>query len=112
MPAPDGFGATMDEYADWLVGEVADSVGGFDPIDWQWHRVARIWQTPGEGEEFMATVMDIAPEDQGPTYVAMGVPEDDALAMVGQRERDHEGLHPEAVPVGGRHPDGLGSRLG
>jgi pimeloyl-ACP methyl ester carboxylesterase len=116
VAAPDGFGATMDEYADWLIGEVAaidgpvdlvghdwgallvarlvstrpelvrswsaDCIGGFDPIAWRWHQVAQIWQTPGEGEQLMDTILGMPPEDQVPTYTAMGVPEADALAMI------------------------------
>jgi pimeloyl-ACP methyl ester carboxylesterase len=124
---PDGFGATMDEYADWLIEEVsaidgpvdlvghdwgallvarlvstrpesvrswsADCIGGFDPIDWQWHQVAQIWQTPGEGEQLMATILGMPPEDQVPTYTAMGVPEEDALAMI----RDIDGTMTDSI---------------
>jgi pimeloyl-ACP methyl ester carboxylesterase len=113
-PVPDGFGATMDEYAAWLIGElermgepvdvvghdwggllvgrlvsvrpdlvrswVADAVGGFDP-EWEWHAIAQIWQTPGEGEDFFAAVRSLSPEDQAATFAGFDVPEEDALAM-------------------------------
>jgi pimeloyl-ACP methyl ester carboxylesterase len=82
-PVPDGFGATMNEYAGWLVGEMekvgepVDLVGhdwgallslrvaclrpdlirtwtigsgAIDP-DYVWHDLARMWQTPGVGEQ-------------------------------------------------------------
>ena len=84
-PLPDGFGATCDEYAAWLIADVArlgepvDLVGhdwggllalriaslrpdlvrtlatGSGPLDveYVWHDTARIWQTPGAGEELM-----------------------------------------------------------
>jgi len=88
-PLPDGFGATKDDYAEWLAAEVdrldgpVDLVGhsfggqlclrlvtglGIRPRSWAvdlanafhpryvWHRTARIWQTPGAGEESLARV--------------------------------------------------------
>ncbi len=113
-PVPAGFRATMDEYADWLVGEVeaiggpvdlvghdwgglltgrlisvrhdllrswvSDAMGGFDP-DWEWHQFAQIWQTPGDGEEFFAGIRALPLDAQAETFVPMGVPKDDALAM-------------------------------
>ncbi|HEX6311352.1 MAG TPA: alpha/beta hydrolase [Acidimicrobiia bacterium] len=115
VPVPAGFGATMDEYAEWLVGElealgepldlvghdwgglltgrlvsirpdlvrswVSDAVGGFDD-QWEWHQIAQVWQTPGEGEEFFRVQRELAEADQLPLFTAMGVPEDDARAMV------------------------------
>ncbi len=115
VPAPAGFGATMDEYADWLVCEletvgepvdlvghdwgglltgrvvstrpelvrswVSDAMGGFDP-DWEWHQFAQIWQTPGDGEEFFAGIRALPLDAQVETFVPMGVPKEDALAMV------------------------------
>ena len=115
VPVPDGFGATMDEYADWLIGAleaigepvdlvghdwggllvgrlisvrpdllrswVSDAIGGFDP-EWEWHAFAKIWQTPGEGEDFFAAIRSLSVEDQAATFTALGVPDDDAVAMV------------------------------
>ena len=115
VPVPKGFGATMDEYADWLVGEldqfdapvdvvghdwggllvgrlvsirpdlvhswVSDAVGGFDPA-FTWHDIAKIWQTPGEGEEFFAAIRALPLEQRAEMFAAMHVPGDDALAMV------------------------------
>jgi len=114
VPVPDGFGATMDEYADWLVGEVeavgapvdlvghdwgglltgrlisirpdlvrswvSDAMGGFDP-EWEWHQFARIWQTPGEGEDFFAGIRALPLDTQAETFVAMDVPKEDALTL-------------------------------
>jgi pimeloyl-ACP methyl ester carboxylesterase len=115
VPVPDGFGASMNEYADWLLDEVAtidgpvdlvghdwgalltarvaslrpemlrswavDCISAFDP-DWEWHDVAKIWQTPGAGEEFVATQRKVPAEDVAPAFVGFGVPEDDAIAML------------------------------
>jgi pimeloyl-ACP methyl ester carboxylesterase len=94
-PRPAGFGATKDDYANWLATEL----GRFDgPIDlvghdfggllclrlvtglgtpvrswavdlantfhpgYVWHRTARIWQTPGAGEEALARVCADGPD--------------------------------------------------
>lgn len=85
-PVPTAFGATKEEYLDWLIQLLegldapVDLVGHdwgclltariasirpdlvrswtgisgpIDP-DYQWHYLAKIWQTPGEGESWMA----------------------------------------------------------
>jgi pimeloyl-ACP methyl ester carboxylesterase len=84
-PVPAGFGATKEEYVDWLIGEI-EAVG--EPVDlvghdwgsiivqrvvslrpdlirtwaagggtvdreYEWHEMAKMWQTPGVGEEVM-----------------------------------------------------------
>jgi pimeloyl-ACP methyl ester carboxylesterase len=115
VPVPAGFGATKEEYVDWLVGEVeaidgpvdlvghdwgalltvrlastrpelvrswaSDAISAFDP-DWEWHDFAKIWQTPGDGEEFVEAQLQLQPEDVAPGYVGLGVPEADAIAML------------------------------
>jgi pimeloyl-ACP methyl ester carboxylesterase len=61
----------------------ADLVSVFHPA-YEWHRVARIWQTPGEGERWLATSRAAAP---GSTMSAagrlalLGVPEELALRI-------------------------------
>jgi len=93
---PSGFGATKDEYADWLAEELerlgepvdlvghdwggflavrvaslrgdllrswaSDATGAFDQ-GFEWHRWARTWQRPGDGEAWvsraLATPIDI-----------------------------------------------------
>lgn len=115
VPVPNGFGAGMDEYADWLVGElepfdapvdvvghdwggllvgrlvsirpelvrswVSDAVGGFDP-EFAWHDIAKIWQTPAEGEEFFAAIRALPLEQRAEPFTALGIPLEDALRMV------------------------------
>jgi pimeloyl-ACP methyl ester carboxylesterase len=49
--------------------------------DYRWHDVARIWQTPGEGEAFQAAFSARPPEERAATYEAQGVPAEDALVM-------------------------------
>jgi pimeloyl-ACP methyl ester carboxylesterase len=113
-PRPVGFGATKDEYADWLRGELDAIDGPIDLVghdwgapltfrvatahgdrlrswaidcgnvahpDYEWHDFAKVWQTPGEGEAFVAAQTAQTPEEQAPLFEAMGVPRDEALAM-------------------------------
>lgn len=145
VPVPTGFGATMDEYADWLVGElekvdapvdlvghdwggllvgrlvsirpelvrswVSDAVGGFEP-DFTWHDLAKIWQTPGEGEEFFAAIRALPLEQRAETFAAFGIPHDHALDLArSQDEVMHDcilKLNRSAVGVEQKWGPGLG----
>ena len=53
--------------------------GGSGPIsaDYEWHPLARIWQTPGQGEAFFAR---FDPPSFAQRMIATGVPEDAATA--------------------------------
>src|SRR5205807_1076857 len=99
-PRPDGFGATKEEYVEWLVGEVervgadgsVDLVGhdwggglvvrlvstrpelvrtwvsdaaGVGDESFEWHEFAKIWQTPGAGEEFFEQQLAAPAEGRG-----------------------------------------------
>jgi len=111
---PDGFGATKDEYVDWLLGRLAEidepvdlvghdwgagltyrvatahgdvvrswvaDIGNIAHPDYEWHDFGKLWQTPGEGEAFVASQNALSPEERGSLYEAMGVGHDDALEM-------------------------------
>jgi pimeloyl-ACP methyl ester carboxylesterase len=86
-PVPAGWGATVEEYRDWLIAELeglaapvdlvghdwggahvvtvamarpdllrtwcTDAIGVFDSA-YVWHDLARVWQTPGAGEQAVA----------------------------------------------------------
>jgi pimeloyl-ACP methyl ester carboxylesterase len=112
---PDNFGATMDDYAEWLAAElaafdepvdlvghdwgalltyrmatthgrllrswVADVGGGVHP-DYVWHDVAKVWQTPDEGEALVAQMVDGGVE-AAPIYESYGVPPDSARRLTG-----------------------------
>lgn len=113
-PRPEGFGATKDDYVEWLVGELdriegpidlvghdwgagltyrvatahgdrlrswAADIGNIAHPDYEWHDIAKIWQTPGEGEAFVESQNEQAPEERAPLFESMGVPHDDALQM-------------------------------
>jgi len=120
IPRPDGFGATKDEYAAWLVTElekldgpidlvghdwgalltirvattqagvlrswVADVANVFHP-DYVWHEFAQLWQTPGQGEEFMDGQLATPDDSRGDVFVGFGVPEDEARKL--GRALDH-----------------------
>jgi pimeloyl-ACP methyl ester carboxylesterase len=111
---PDGFGATMDEYAAWLISEleavgepvdlvghdwggiltlrvaslrpelitrwVSDAPGAFD-ASFAWHELAKLWQTPDAGEEFMAAYEGMAVNDRAATFTGFGVPQAKAEEM-------------------------------
>lgn len=84
-PAPEGFGATKEEYVEWIAEQLRELGGNVDLVghDWgsllvqrvasihgdllnsvtcggaavdteyEWHPLAQVWQTPGEGEKYM-----------------------------------------------------------
>jgi len=113
-PRPEGFGATKDDYADWLVNELeridgpidlvghdwgavisirvvttrpelarswaADVANVFHP-DYVWHEFAQIWQTPGQGEEFMDSQLAVPDDSRGDVFVGFGVPEPEAKKL-------------------------------
>jgi pimeloyl-ACP methyl ester carboxylesterase len=113
-PRPGGFGATKDEYAEWLLAEldgvdgpidlvghdwgagftyriatahgdrlrswVAD-VGNIAHPDYGWHDIAKVWQTPEEGEAFVESQQAMAPEERAAFFQTMGIDADDALEM-------------------------------
>jgi pimeloyl-ACP methyl ester carboxylesterase len=113
-PAPDGFAASMDDYAAWLIAELeavgeavhlvghvwggiltlrvaslrpdlltswaSDALGVFDP-SFQWHALAKVWQTPGAGEDFMTGLETMTVHDRASTFVPFGVPQAKAEEM-------------------------------
>lgn len=113
-PRPEGFGATKDDYAEWLVAELekfdepvdlvghdwgalltyrvattradllrswtADVAFGVHP-DVKWHRYARIWQTPEEGEAYFKAIHEAPIESIVERYMAFHLDHDDALTL-------------------------------
>ena len=104
---PEGFGATMDEYAAWLVAQlerlddpadlvghdwgggfvvrvvstrpelvrswVTDAAGIGDP-GFEWHDLAKIWQTPQAGEDFWDQQLAAPAQERAGVFQAFGVP--------------------------------------
>jgi pimeloyl-ACP methyl ester carboxylesterase len=109
-PRPNGFGATKEEYVEWLVGELevianqgpidlvghdwgagftvrlvstrADLVrswmcdgGALGNVNFEWHDFAKVWQTPGDGEQFWTDTLAQSAEERGAVYQALfGIP--------------------------------------
>lgn len=105
-PMPGGFGATLGEYRDWLIGELtafgepvdlvghdvggghvvnvvlnrpdlirswaSDVLGIYDP-EYEWHELARRWQTPGIGEADVAVRFGGTIEDRAAVLVERGM---------------------------------------
>lgn len=62
----------------------AADVAGILDAAYVWHDLARLWQTPGEGESFMTRTLQVPhdePESAAGQLRALGVPDADARAM-------------------------------
>jgi pimeloyl-ACP methyl ester carboxylesterase len=111
-PVPDGFTATKDEYADWIIAQLeqypepVDLVGhdwgcaltvriaslrpdlvrtwaagsGSVSRDYEWHELAKIWQTPVAGEQWMD---NLDPSEFSRQLEGFDVPADVASEMTG-----------------------------
>jgi pimeloyl-ACP methyl ester carboxylesterase len=51
----------------------SDAVGLFDP-EYVWHDLAQVWQTPGEGEQLVDTMMSGTVADRAEQMHALGIP--------------------------------------
>lgn len=58
----------------------SDAVGNFDP-DYVWHDLAQVWQTPGDGEQLVDTMLGGTVEDRAAQMGALGVPSDIATSI-------------------------------
>ena len=89
------------------------AVGGapLDP-EYEWHKVAKLWQTPEVGEQVMEK---LTPETLAPGLVAAGVPAEDAAEAAGHvdatMKRSILALYRSGVRVGAEWEHGL-SRVG
>jgi pimeloyl-ACP methyl ester carboxylesterase len=59
---------------DLVCSWVSDTLGSFAP-DYEWHELARVWQTPGEGESAVADLFGSV-ETRRTALVQRGIPED------------------------------------
>jgi pimeloyl-ACP methyl ester carboxylesterase len=59
---------------------VSDVVGIFDP-DYVWHDLAQVWQTPGDGEQLVDTLMGGTIHDRAERLVGFGIPMDIAAPL-------------------------------
>jgi len=58
----------------------SDAVGLFDP-DYVWHDLAQVWQTPGDGEELVNTLLGGTDQDRAERMASLGIPMDIATSM-------------------------------
>ena len=58
----------------------SDAVGLFDP-DYVWHDLAQVWQTPGDGEQLVDTMLGGTVEDRVGLMAALGIPTDIATTI-------------------------------
>jgi pimeloyl-ACP methyl ester carboxylesterase len=59
---------------------VSDIVGVFDP-DYVWHDLAQVWQTPGDGEQLVETLLGGTVEDRAARMATFGIPNEIATAL-------------------------------
>ena len=55
--------------------------------DFEWHDTAKVWQTPGAGEEFMDGLLGAGLDDRALVLSAVGVPADHATTMASNFDR-------------------------
>jgi pimeloyl-ACP methyl ester carboxylesterase len=58
----------------------SDIVGVFDP-DYVWHDLAQVWQTPGDGEQLVDTLLGGTVEHRTARMVDLGIPSDIATSL-------------------------------
>jgi pimeloyl-ACP methyl ester carboxylesterase len=73
------FGAVA-ERPDLVRSFAADCAGLIHP-DYVWHDMAQVWQTPGAGEDMVASMVDAPVPDRQAMFQSLGAPGDIAQAM-------------------------------
>src|SRR3954449_2144957 len=57
-----------------LVRSWVTDAAGLGDVNFEWHDFAKIWQTPGEGEEFFNAQLAASEDDRGGIFEMFGVP--------------------------------------
>jgi pimeloyl-ACP methyl ester carboxylesterase len=88
-----------------LVRSWVSDIAGMADVDFEWHAVAKIWQTPQAGEDFFVAMFAQSPEERGALYAAtFGVPLEAAVALNRSIDETMAGcildLYRSAVDVG------------
>jgi pimeloyl-ACP methyl ester carboxylesterase len=88
---------------DLLRSWVSDAAGVAD-TEFRWHEFAKIWQTPGAGEEFFRDQIALPLEARAATFEGFGVPSDGARMLAAKLDSTMAGsildLYRSAVDVG------------
>jgi pimeloyl-ACP methyl ester carboxylesterase len=64
-----------------LVRSWVTDAAGIGDVNFEWHDLAKIWQTPGEGEQFFEQQAATTPEERGSVFEMFGIPADRAVAL-------------------------------
>ena len=64
-----------------LVRSWVTDAAAIGDVDFEWHEVAKIWQTTGAGEEFFEQQLNVDPDERGAVFEMFGVPHDEAVSM-------------------------------
>ena len=83
----------------------SDVVGLFDP-DYVWHDLAQVWQTPGEGEQLVDTLLAGTVQERAERMTTFGIPLDIATLMAPQPGPGDGSRDPAVVPLGAPTRDG------
>jgi pimeloyl-ACP methyl ester carboxylesterase len=59
-----------------LVRSWVSDAAGLGAPDFEWHDLAKVWQTPGDGEALFDTQLAVPASDRGPVFESLGVPHD------------------------------------
>lgn len=59
---------------DLLRSWVSDTIGGYEP-DFTWHEIAKLWQTPGDGERHVEELFSGDVKERAARMVDWGIPE-------------------------------------
>jgi pimeloyl-ACP methyl ester carboxylesterase len=87
-----------------LVRSWVTDAAGIADADFEWHEVAKIWQTPGAGERLIEQQLSQPIEERAGILEQFGVPRDHAVAMAAWMDRTMAGcilaLYRSALDVG------------
>ena len=87
-----------------LVRSWASDAAGLGDPDFEWHEFAKIWQTPGAGEEFFDQQLAQSVEERAGVFELFAIPHDRAVDLAGAVDRTMADcildLYRSAVDVG------------
>jgi pimeloyl-ACP methyl ester carboxylesterase len=87
-----------------LVRSWVTDAAGIGSSKFTWHDFAKIWQTPGEGEQFFDQQLEATPAERASVFEMFGVPSEEAVMMAGWIDRTMAdsilALYRSAVDVG------------
>jgi pimeloyl-ACP methyl ester carboxylesterase len=70
-----------------LVRSWVTDAAGVGDVDFEWHEFAKIWQTPGAGEDFFEQQLGQPVEERAGVFEMFGVPHDQAITLGGAIDR-------------------------